>query len=95
MTKKNSKDNIWQIEAKWNQTYNGFDEDAIDKFMQIADGDMANLDKWITEELKKIDLEMKIETEMEMALLEITDNQVKDDDPCELANEMLKKITSN
>jgi hypothetical protein len=38
---------------------------------------------------------MKIETEMEMALLEITDEQVKDDDPCELANEMLKKITSN
>lgn len=95
MAKKNSKDNKWQMEAKWKQSYNGFDEQAIDKLMQITDGDMANLDKWISEELAKIDFEMKLDTEMEMALLEITDEQVKDDDPCYLANEMLKKITSN
>jgi len=100
MTKRNERDtnqNIWQIKHTYTQPYNEkqmqkFTDDAVDKLLAISDGDMAKLDEWITEQLKEIDAEMKSEIDAEMQLWEDIDNWVGEDDPCEMANEMLKKI---
>lgn len=100
MPKRNRHDmsqNIWQIKHTYTQPYNEqqmqkFTDDAIDKLLSISDGDMAKLDEWITEQLQEIESEMKDEIDAEMQLLEDIDNWVADDDPCDLANQMLEKI---
>lgn len=40
-----------------------FTEDAIQKLLDIADGDMKNLDNWISEQIAQIDAEIKAELE--------------------------------
>ena len=100
MPKRNERDasqNIWQIKHTYTHPYNEkqmqqFTDDAIDKLLAISDGDMAKLDEWITEQLQEIESEIKAEVDAEMQLWEDIDNWVTEDDPCEMANEMLEKI---
>ena len=40
-----------------------FSDEAVEKLLNIADGDMRKLDEWITEQIKQIDEEIKAELE--------------------------------
>lgn len=88
---------LWSIKHTYTQPYNEkqmqkFTDDAVDKLLSISDGDLAKLDEWITEQLKEIEVEMQSEIDAEMQLWEDIDDWVGEDDPCELANQMLEKI---
>ena len=69
MNKKDNNKKEWQMTFKFDQPYNadyeyvilpngGFTDDAVDKLLEIADGDWRNLDRWITEQLHEIEAEM-------------------------------------
>ena len=69
MNKKDDNKKEWQMTFKFNQPYNadyeyvilpngGFTDDAVDKLLEIADGDWRNLDRWITEQLQDIEAEI-------------------------------------
>lgn len=65
MTDKNKKNNTWQYSFEFTQPYNshlpngGFTDDAVDKLLEICDGDFEKLDQWIVEQLEQIAEEIK------------------------------------
>ena len=71
MNKKDKKNQSAQMTFKFVQPYTvklnsvnfenvngGFTDDAVDKLLEIADGDWRNLDRWITEQLQDIEAEI-------------------------------------
>lgn len=68
MKKKDKKNKSWQMTFKFDQPYTtnqyvvvpngGFTDDAVEKLLDIADGDWRNLDRWITEQLDDIQAEI-------------------------------------
>lgn len=48
----------WYDNVNYETLNGGFTDDAVDKLLEIADGDWRNLDRWITEQLHEIEAEI-------------------------------------
>lgn len=65
-------------------------DDFANKLLNMVDGDMEALDKWISEEIDKLGQEMEEEVQIEMMALDIVDQIVDEDSDLTMAMDLIK-----